>query len=87
MKSFNEWINEQGVHSTSEGSPAPQDFVPTVNVGEDAWLMDKQLRRLASKGYVGKMVTVQYGRNGGKRTGKLVEEPYSDGPGIGYRLD
>lgn len=81
MKSFNEWMNEVA------GGTSGDDFVPTVNVGTGAESMDKQLHRLAKMGYVGKMVTVQYGRNGDKRTGKLVEEPYSDGPGMGYWLD
>jgi hypothetical protein len=63
------------------------DNIPTVDVGFSAEHMDDELRRLAQMGYVGKLVTVKYGDSGDARTGVLVEEPYCDGPGVGYWLD
>jgi hypothetical protein len=63
------------------------DNNPTVDVGNGAEMIDDQLCKLAQMGYVGKIVTVQYGDSGLIRTGRLVEEPYCDGPGIGYWLD
>jgi hypothetical protein len=64
-----------------------ENDIPTVDVGYSAERMYDGLRRLAQMGYVGKLVTVTYGDSGDSRTGTLVEEPYCDGPGIGYWLD
>lgn len=103
MKSFLEWLDAHGRRGFGDplmeglrigrgrtellGSAGDSEFIPTVDVGLSAHRMHDELHKLAKMGYVGKIVTVQYGKNGETRTGRLVKEPNSDGPGFGYWLD